>query len=111
MAQTYKVLGQIAPSAATLTDLYVVPASTDVVISSLIIANRSTSVSATYSIAISPNGETIATKHYIAFNVTLDPAESAILTLGLTLDSSDKVIVLASTANLSFSAFGTEISN
>jgi hypothetical protein len=111
MAQAYKVLGQIAPSANTLTDLYIVPAATDVVISSFIVANRSTSVSATYSIAITPNGETLANKHYIAFDVTVDPAESAILTMGLTLDSTDKILVTASTANLSFHAFGTEISN
>jgi hypothetical protein len=111
MAQAYKVLAQVAPAANTLSDLYIVPAATDVVISSLIIANRSTSVSGTYKIAITPNGETIANKHYIAFDVTLDPSESAILTMGLTLDSTDKVLVMGSTANLSFSIFGTEISN
>jgi hypothetical protein len=110
MATTYKVLGQSAPSANTATTLYTVPSLTDAIISTLIIANRD-SVSATYRIAIRPNAETLANKHYIAYEVIVGGADSTTLTLGLTLDAADVIEVYASTANLSFNLFGSELSD
>ena len=108
MATTYKVLGQSAPSATTDTNLYTVPSSTEAVISTIIVANRA-ATAATYRIAIRPNGATIANQHYIAYDVTVGAGDSTTLTLGLTLDAADVITVYASTANLSFSAFGSEI--
>ena len=109
MATTYKVLGQAAPAATTLTDLYIVPSATETVVSSLVITNRSSSLSANYRIAIAPNGETIASKHYIAFDVPMGAADSTILTLGMTVDSTDKILVQASTGDVSFNLFGMEL--
>jgi hypothetical protein len=108
MPTAYKVLGQIAPDATTDTTLYTVPASTEAVISTLIIANRSSSA-ATYRIAIRPNGATLANLHYIAYDVSVAAGDSTTLTLGLTLDAADVITVRGSTADLSFSAFGSEI--
>jgi hypothetical protein len=110
MPQNYKVLGQVAPGAATLADLYVVPSSTETVISSIVVANRSASTVGTYRIAITPNGATLGNVHYLMFDVPLNPADSTTITLGLTVDSADKVLVQASTADFSFSAFGVEFS-
>lgn len=109
MATNYKVLGQSAPSATTATTLYTVPSATEAVISSIVIANRDAS-SATYRIAIRPNGATLANEHYIAYDVTVGASDSTVLTLGITLDAADVVTIYASTANLSFSAYGSEIS-
>lgn len=109
MATSYKVLGQSAPAATTDTTLYTCPASTETVISTLTVCNRGTS-DATFRVAVRPNGATIANQHYIAYDV-VSTANSVIgLTLGITLDASDIVTVRASSANLSFSAFGSEIS-
>jgi hypothetical protein len=108
MPTVYKVLGQVATAATTDTTLYTVPASTETVISSLIVANRATA-SATYRIAIRPNGATLATLHYIAFDVTVGAGDSTTLTLGLTLDATDIITVRASTADLTFSVYGSEI--
>jgi hypothetical protein len=108
MATTYKVLGQVAPDATTDTTLYTVPSATESVISTLIVANRSAGA-ATYRIAIRPNGATLANLHYIAFDVTVAGGDSTTLTLGLTLDASDVITVRASSADLSFSAFGSEM--
>jgi hypothetical protein len=108
MPKSYKILGQVSPDLNTDTTLYTVPSSTETVISSLVIANRSGSV-ASYRIAARPNGETLANKHYIAYDVTVGAGDSTILTLGLTLDEQDVVTVRASSASLSFSAFGSEI--
>jgi hypothetical protein len=108
MAITYKVLGQSAPSATTNTTLYTVPASTSAVVSTIVVANRSTSV-AGYRIAIRPNGATLANQHYIAYDVVVGASDSTTLTLGITLATTDVITIYASTANLSFSVFGSEI--
>jgi hypothetical protein len=108
MATSYKVLAQLAPSATTDTTLYTVPSATETVISTLVIANRAAS-DATYDIAIRPDGATLANQHYIAKSVTVGASDSTTLTLGLTLDAADVITVRASTADLSFSVFGSEI--
>lgn len=109
MPTTYKVLAQSAPSATTATDIYTVPSATQVVISTLVIANRATT-DATYRIAVRPNGATLANQHYVAYDVTVGGSDSTNLTLGITMDAADVLTVYASTANLTFSAFGTELS-
>jgi glucose-6-phosphate dehydrogenase assembly protein OpcA len=109
MPTTYKVLGQSAPSATTLTTLYTVPSATTAVISSIVIANRDSS-SATYRIAVRPDGAAIANSQYIAYDVTVGASDSTVLTLGITMDAADVLSVYGSTANLTFSAFGSEIS-
>jgi len=108
MATTYKVLGQSNPAANTNTTLYTCPAATQTVISTLTIANQGAS-SATYRIAIRPNGATLAAEHYIVYDVTAGGNSTTAYTLGLTVDASDIITVRASTTDLSFNAFGSEI--
>jgi len=108
VATTYKVLGQSAPAATTDTTLYTVPSSTSVVVSSIVVANRSTS-DATYRIAIRPAGATLDNRHYIAYDVLVGGGDSTSLTLGLTLATTDVITVRASNENLSFSAYGSEV--
>ena len=109
MAQNYKVLGQSAPSATTDTDVYTVPSATEAVISTIVIANRDTS-DATYRIAVRPDGATIANQHYVAYDITVGAGDSTALTLGVTMNAADVLTVQASSADLSFSVFGSEIS-
>jgi glucose-6-phosphate dehydrogenase assembly protein OpcA len=109
MATTYKVLAQSAPSATTATNAYTVPSSTSAVVSTIVVANRAASP-ATYRIAVRPAGATLANQHYIAYDVTVGASDSTTLTLGITLATTDVVTVYASTANLSFNVFGSEIS-
>jgi glucose-6-phosphate dehydrogenase assembly protein OpcA len=108
MSTIYRVLGQSAPSATTDTNLYTVPADTSAVISTIVVANRA-GTSATYRIAIRPNGATLANEHYLAYDVTVGAGDSTTLTLGITLAATDVVTVRASSADLSFSVFGSEI--
>jgi glucose-6-phosphate dehydrogenase assembly protein OpcA len=108
MPTTYKVLGQSAPSATTNTTLYTVPSATSAVISTIVVANRA-ATAATYRIAIRPAGDALANQHYIAFDVIVAGGDSTTLTLGITLAATDVITVYASTANLSFNAFGSEI--
>ena len=108
MATTYKVLGQLAPSATTDTDLYTVPAATQTVVSTIVITNRSNSA-ATYNIAVRPAGATLANEMYVAYNVTVGANDGTALTIGLTLEATDVVTVQASSADLSFNLFGSEL--
>ena len=108
MATAYKILGQSAPSATTETDLYTVPAATEAVISSLIVCNRSAS-DATYRISVAADGAVTANAQYLAYDVTVGASDSTTLTLGITINATDVVRVYASTADLTFSAFGSEI--
>lgn len=109
MPTAYKVLGQSAPSATTDTTLYTVPAATETIVSTITVCNRSTTL-ATFRIAIRPDGATLANSHYIAYDVNLEGNSLTALTLGLTINASDVITVRASTADLTFSAFGSEIS-
>ena len=108
MPTVYKVLGQNAPSATTNTTLYTVPADTQAVVSTIVVANL-TNTAATYRIALRPAGETLANKHYIAYDVSVGAGDSTTLTLGITLAATDVITVYASAVNLSFNAFGSEI--
>ena len=109
MATAYKVLGQSNPSATTNTTLYTVPSATSAVVSTIMICNQSSSA-ATYRIAVRPAGAAVAAQHWIVYGATVGGSDSTALTLGLSLATTDVITVYASTANLSFSAFGSEIS-
>lgn len=108
MAESYKILGQSAPSATTETNIYTVPSSTQVVVSSIVIANRGGS-STTFRIGIRPNGVALANSHYVAYDTFIAANDILALSLGITIDSADIVTVYAGNANLTFSLFGSEI--
>jgi len=108
MATTYKILGQSAPSATTNTNVYTVPSATQAVISTITVTNRA-NTAATYRIALRPNGDTVANQHYIAYDATVPANDTIALSLGLTIGAADIVTVYASSANLSFGIFGSEI--
>jgi hypothetical protein len=108
MATTYKVLGQVNPSAATATTTYTVPSATQTVISTIAVANTG-AYPTTYRIAVRPDAETLATKHYVAYDATIAPQDTVTLTIGITLDAADVVTVYAGHATLAFNLFGSEI--
>lgn len=109
MAFTYKVLGQVAPSATTDTTAYTVPAGKQAIISTITIANRSASASS-YRIAVRPDGATISNEHYLAYDIAIAANDTTVLTIGLTVDAGDVITVYGLSANLSFGIYGSEIS-
>lgn len=108
MAVSYKILGQSAPSATTETDLYTVPGSNQAVGSSIIVCNRGGS-STTFRVSCSVAGAATANKDYIYYDVLIAANDTFIATIGITLDTSDKVRVYAGNGNLSFTLVGSEI--
>jgi hypothetical protein len=108
MATTYKVLGQVNPSAATATTAYTVPSVTQTVISTITVCNTGPTP-ASYRVAVRPDGATLDTKHYIVYDSSLAPQTTDTLTLGLTIDAADVVTVYSSSATLAFNLYGSEI--
>lgn len=109
MPIVYKVLNQVNPAATTLSTLYTVPSSTSAIVSTLTVANLS-STQVTYRIAVRPAGAAIDNKHYLVYDAILSGNTTTALTLGITLATTDVISVYASSTNVSFSAFGSEIS-
>ena len=109
MATVYKVLGQINPASATPTTLYAAPAATQAVVSTIIIANQTTSA-ATFRLSVRQAAAVQTAAMYVAYDITVGGSDSTCLTLGLTLAATDVITAYASTATLSFAAFGSEIS-
>ena len=108
MAQAYKVLGQIAPAATTATAIYTVPSATEAVVSSIAVCERGGSA-ATFRLAVRPDGATLANQHYLVYDAALDANDTIILTIGVTLDASDVLEGYASSGDLTFHAYGSEI--
>jgi hypothetical protein len=109
MASEYSVLGQSAPAATTATDVYTVPAATQAVISTIIIANRA-ATAGTFRLSVRPADAAQSNEHYIAYDVAIAGNDSTTLTLGITLAATDVITFYASSGDMSVNVFGTEIS-
>jgi hypothetical protein len=106
MAQTLLVLGQNAPGATSESDLYTVPAATTAAVSSVVICNRGAET--TFRISVSVNGAATANKDYLYYDTIVPANETYVATIGITMGDTDKIRVYAGSANVSFSAFGSE---
>lgn len=104
---TMKVLGQLAPSATTETELYEVPALSETVVSSLVVCNRGVTA-ATFRVSVSVGGGATANKDYLYYDLLIPPNDTFIATTGFTLAAGDIVRVYCSTANFSVNLFGQE---
>ena len=109
MPTTYKVLGQSNPSATTATTLYTVPAATQTIVSTITVCNQS-ATAGTYRVAVRIAGASLTAAQYVAYDVSLPGNATDTLTLGVTLGATDVITVYASSATMSFNAYGSEIS-
>ena len=106
----YKVLGRKAAAATTAEELYATPSSSAAVVSTIVVANRA-GAARTYRLAVKPtSGTTLATDHYLAYDVAIAANDSTALTLGITLAAGNVIVTYASAADLTFTAFGSELS-
>ena len=115
MARAYKILGQgvTAGDGTTMTTLYTVPASTQAVVSSIVIAGGTGAAGAgsTARIAVKPtSGTTLAQQHYLCYDVNIPAKDTVTLTLGITLDTGAVVQAASNNTTVSFNVFGAEIS-
>lgn len=109
MAVAYRILGQqVANGSIQSLCGNGTPSAGSQVISTVIICNRAASQK-TFRVAVRPNGTTLANQHYLAYDTPVPANDTIIMTLGITLSSSEVVEVLGSDSNVSFSAFGSVI--
>jgi hypothetical protein len=112
MAQTYKRLGAINPSANTQTNVYVVPAATEAVISTITICNQA-ATNASYSLIVMPAStfaDPAGAADFVIRGATVPAADTIVLTVGLTANAGTIIASNTNSPNISFSAFGSEIS-
>jgi len=109
MSTNYKSLAQVDLTTTALTDIYTVGSGKETVISTIIIANRTSSADS-FRIAVRVDGDAISNKHYIAYDVPVSANDSTTLTLGITMAATDVLSVKTETADrLSINVFGAEI--
>lgn len=109
MSATYYVLGQVAPANTSETTLYTVTAGKQAVCSSLTFCNLTTSA-VKVSVNVRPAGAAVAAKHALTRNVSVAPGSTNVISVGLTLASTDVVSVNTDTANgIAVHLYGTEL--
>ena len=109
MATKYGSLAQVDLTTTALTDIYTVGSGKETVVSTIIIANRTSSADS-FRIAVRVDGDAISNKHYIAYDVPVAANDSTTLTLGITMAATDVLSVKTETADrLSINVFGAEI--
>jgi len=108
MANVYKILGQVADASANDVELYLVPASTEAIVSTIIVTNRATAAK-TFRIATKTDNSAVADTDYVAYDTSIAANDTITLTLGITLESGAEISVGASDANVTFQAYGTQI--
>ena len=102
------MLGQVQPSANTLTTAYTVPAASSAVISTIVVTNAGPTAT-TYRIAIRQGGSAISQEDYIAYDVSVPTVDAVALTLGVTLAATDVLSVESFSGLVNFNIFGSEI--
>jgi glucose-6-phosphate dehydrogenase assembly protein OpcA len=109
VANTFKILGQVNPSATTLTDLYTVPAATQAIVASIAVCNEG-STATTFRISLAVAGAADNAKQYIYYDVPIPANSTLVLTAGITLQTTDKIRVYAGNTSLAFNAWGQQLS-
>jgi hypothetical protein len=108
MANAYKILGQAVP--ATSSDIITVGAGKSQVVSTLVVANT-TSSAATVRVYARIAGAAAATSNAIIYDVTVLGNTTQTYTMGITLAATDVLTVVSGTSGaLTVTAFGSEIS-
>lgn len=104
---TTNTVKQSKPSAATLTDIYTVPAATSSMCSTITVCNQSATPTA-FRISIAPSGAADTASQYIYYDVAIPGNDTFAATLGFPLATTDKVRVYNTLATCSFSLFVQE---
>jgi hypothetical protein len=110
MATNYKYSQvQGTSSTGTYATLYTTPASTEAVISSLVICNQSSS-SITIRVGLDTTEGTPGQDEFLIYDAAVAGNDTVALSLGIALDAGKYVRVSSSADTCSFSAFVSEIS-
>lgn len=115
MTTLYKVLGQVSTASTSLTPLYTVPTGRQAVISTLTVTDVN-NLACSFAVSVAVAGEADDKKQYLYGSPTaglyLDPGDTFIATVGITLGPGDVVNVRNisdGSTQITFQLFGSEI--
>ena len=108
MAETLKKLGQISPSAQTLSTLYAVPASTQASVSSIVVCNRGASATR-FRISHAVAAAADADAQYLYYDEIIPANKTFVATIGITMAATDVLRVMSGNGQTSFAAYGAEV--
>jgi len=97
------ILGQVAPGAGGLVDIYTCPANT--VASLRVIVTNRTAIADSFRVALALNGAADDLKQYVAYDKTISPTDTG-STIAFMISSGDVVRVRAGLGFCSFLATG-----
>ena len=107
MAETRKILGQAVLTTAAA--VYTVPATTQAVVSTIVVASTSSSIADDFSIWVVKSGDSApANKQLIYYSIDIPANETFCSTVGITLNTGDSIWASGS-GNASINIFGVEI--
>lgn len=109
MAQDYKILGQITPSAGVLTNLHVTGASTQAAIGTITISGLFETSNSSFSLMVRPINEALEDKHFIFRGSIVAPNEVLVISGAVTMDENTILAANSNSGNAHFTAFGVEI--
>lgn len=111
MPQSFKRLGAINPSANTQTNVYVVPAATSAVMSTITVCNQSAD-NASFSIIQMDTSEwadPAPTATYLVRGAVVPAADTIVLTIGMTANAGSIIAGNTNSDSISFGLFGSEL--
>lgn len=109
MAFGYKVLGQVAPTNTSNTNIYTVPTNREAIISNIAVANV-TGSAALYEIYVRVGGAAAGASNALVFDASAAGNTTTFIQGGITLSAGDIITVQTNTANaITFHVFGTEV--
>lgn len=108
MATLRKILGQANPAAATDGVLYTVPASTDSLISSIVVCETN-GVATTIRISMKAVvGTTTTAATAIAWDMSIAANSTVVIAVGATIQAAGGLVVRSVSGNVTFTASGQE---
>ena len=108
MPTYYKILGQTSPTANTTSNVYVVPAGYQAVISTVSFCNANTIANSMVTMYAVKDGEQPSNTNIITNQAILPLKDTLIFTIGMTLAPGDRIVANVATANIGASVFGSE---
>lgn len=105
-----KVLAQLVPAAATLTDLYTVPGGRKSLINSVTVCNQNAVLAIKFRLSVAIAGAADNAKQYLYFNQILTPENTFLIALGLQLNATDVIRCRSDMGSVSFNVNGEETS-
>jgi hypothetical protein len=109
MAQEYKTLSQVTPTAGVMTNLYVTGASTQAVVGTITVSGLFETSNSSFSIIVRPINEALNNKHYIFRGSPVLVDEVLVISGAVTMGPNTILAANNYTGNAHFTVFGVEI--